>query len=27
MLLEETRQSAEESEYYHTPADINVGRA
>ena len=27
MLLDETRQSAEESEYFHTPSDANVGRA
>ena len=26
-LLDETRQSAEESEYYHSPNDTNVGRA
>jgi hypothetical protein len=27
LLLEEVRQSAEESDYYHTPNDANVGRA
>ncbi len=27
MLMDETRQSAEESEYFHTPSDANVGRA
>jgi len=27
LLLEEVRQSAEESDYYHTPNDSNVGRA
>lgn len=26
-LLDETRQSAEESDYYHTPHDSNVGTA
>ena len=26
-LLEETRQSAEESEYFHSPHDSNVGTA
>lgn len=26
-LLEEVRQSAEESDYYHTPNDSNVGTA
>ncbi|HWP94198.1 MAG TPA: hypothetical protein VNL72_00485 [Gammaproteobacteria bacterium] len=26
-LLKLTRRSAEESEYYHSPADLNVGRA
>lgn len=26
-LLDETRQSAEESDYYHTPYDANVGTA
>jgi hypothetical protein len=27
LLLEEARQSAEESDYYHTPNDSNVGTA
>jgi hypothetical protein len=27
MLLEECRQSADESDYYHSPYDTNVGRA
>lgn len=27
MLLQEARQSAEESDYYHTPRDSNVGTA
>lgn len=27
LLLEETRQSAEESDYYHSPTDSNVGTA
>lgn len=26
-LLRETKESAEESEYYHSPNDANVGRA
>jgi hypothetical protein len=26
-LLEETRQFAEESDYYHSPNDVNVGTA
>ena len=26
-LLDEVRESAEQSDYYHTPYDINVGRA
>ncbi len=26
-LLRETKESAEESEYYHSPNDTNVGRA
>ncbi len=26
-LMEEVRQSAEESDFYHTPNDANVGRA
>ena len=27
LLLDEVRQSAEESDYYHTPRDSNVGTA
>lgn len=27
MLIDEVKQSAEESDYYHTPNDANVGRA
>ncbi|MDA8094052.1 MAG: hypothetical protein M0T84_09110 [Betaproteobacteria bacterium] len=27
LLLEEVRQSAQESEYYHSPHDANAGRA
>ncbi len=27
LLLDETRQSAEESDYYHSPTDSNVGTA
>lgn len=27
LLFEEVRQSAEESDYYHSPHDANVGRA
>lgn len=27
VLLEECRQSADESDYYHSPYDTNVGRA
>jgi hypothetical protein len=27
LLIEEVRQSAEESDYYHSPHDANVGRA
>ncbi len=27
LLIEEVKQSAEESDYYHTPNDANVGRA
>ncbi|MFQ5936555.1 MAG: hypothetical protein ACE5LB_09115 [Acidiferrobacterales bacterium] len=26
-LIEEATEAAEESEYYHTPNDVNVGRA
>lgn len=27
MLLDETREFAEDSDYYHSPTDANVGRA